>query len=436
MPRHQKPAILGGPKARTKPFPPHPVLGKEERNEVLSVLETGQLSGFIAKPGDAFLGGPKVKALEALFNERFGSRHAVAMNSATSALHAALFAVGVEPGDEVIVPPYTMSASASAIVMCGGIPVFSDIEELFCCLDSRKIEERITPRTKAILVVHLFGGPADMDPILALAKRQKLKVVEDCAQAPGALYKGRPVGTLGDVGVFSFNQHKTITTGEGGVAVTNDARLALKMQLVRNHGEVVADHMEAAKDVPCLGWNYRMTELEAAVGCAQFRKLDRLTTHRVQLADYLTHKLSVFPALTLPKPRKGTTHVYFTYPVRYDEVKAGLSRDFFVKALAAEGIPVGAGYVRPIYLEPMYRNRRIFANSRFPFDLQTGPNLRNYEKGSCPVTERLHDKELFMTGLCRHPLTTRDMDDVARAFEKTFASASAIREEFEKSGRR
>lgn len=421
------PALLGGPRTRTRPFPSHPVLGAEEKNEVLKVLKTGQLSGFIAKPGDSFLGGPQVKRLEALFCRRFGAPHAIAMNSATSALHAALWAMGIEPGDEVIVTPYTMSATAAAILMCGALPVFADVEDKTFGLDPAAIERRITRRTKAIVVVHLYGHPARMSEILAIARKYRLKVLEDCAQAPAAEYKGRLAGLLGDAGVFSLNQHKTITTGEGGVAVTRDAKLALRMQLVRNHGEVVSPHMPEAKDLCVLGWNYRMTELEASVGIGQMAKLDKLTDHRRGLAQELTRLLRGRKGLTLPVEEKDCKHVYFVYPIRYRADETRLSRALFAKALAAEGIPFGEGYVRPIYWDTIYQKKRIFDRSRFPFDRLTGKNAGNYRRGSCPVTERLHTEELVMTGLCRYPLTTRDIRSVADAVHKVLDAAQALR---------
>ena len=419
-------ALLGGPKVRRKPFASHPRLGKEERREVLSVLRSGVLSGFVAAAGDGFLGGPKVRKLERLFCDYFGTPYAVAMNSATSALHAALLAVGIGPGDEVIVPPYTMSATASAVLMCGALPVFVDIEEGAFCLDPEKIEARLTRRTKAILVVHLFGRPARMRQILALAKKHGLQVIEDCAQAPGAKYQGRFAGTLGDVGVFSFNQHKTITTGEGGVAITANKDLALRLQLVRNHGEAVVAKMKEAAAIPCLGWNYRMTELEAAVGAVQFQKLDFLNDHRIRLAEYLTRRLTGMPGLELPGVGKNEEHVYFVYPIRYDAQKAGISRHIFVKALVAEGIPFSEGYVRPLYLEPLYRTKKIFQYSRFPFDSIGQTAAASYQKGSCPVAEQLYDEGLMLTGLCRYPLSFRDMDDVVAAFQKIYANRVAL----------
>jgi len=423
---NQKCALLGGQPARNRAFANHPVMGKEEKKEVLSVLETGLLSGFLGTPGKFFLGGPKVRGLEELFCSAFNIKHAVAMNSATSALHAALLAIGIEPGDEVLVSPYTMSASATAILMCGGIPVFVDIESETYGIDPAKIEERMSPKTKAIVVVHLFGHPAQMKSILKIARKHGLKVVEDSAQSPGARFEDSFAGTVGDVGIFSLNQHKTITSGEGGVAVTPDDEIALKMQLIRNHGEVVSDHMEEAKDIRCLGWNYRMTELEAAVALAQFKKIDFLTDHRIELAHYLNTKLEKFEGLNLPVTKNRCKHVYFVYPIHYEAKKVGLSRALFLKALAAEGVPFGGGYVRPIYYEPIYRDRKIYQKSAFPFDLQSGKNLKNYLKGSCPTTEYYYHEGLILTGLCRYPLTMTDMDDIVHAFEKIFSSVSEL----------
>lgn len=397
-------ALLGGEKSRTKPFTVLPAIGQEERDLVNEVLSSGLLSGFIAQPGDAFLGGPKVRALEKIFCDYFEVPHAVAMNSATAGLHAALIAAGVGAGDEVIVTPYTMSASAVVILMQNAVPVFADIDPANFCLDPADIWRKITPRTKAILVVHLFGKPADMDPILKMAQEKSIFVIEDCAQAPGAVYRGKKAGTLGHIGIFSLNQHKIITTGEGGVAVTRDPELALRMQLARNHGEVVLldmDIPDKQKHADILGWNYRITELEAAVGIGQFKRLDELTEQRIRLAEYLTKQLKAIPGLKVPETAPGERQVYFTYPLRFQAEKAGFSRDKFVEALKAEGIPCAAGYVKPIYWQPVYEKK-------------------NYPKGLCPVTERMYGEELVLLPVCRAPHTEDDMDDAARAIRKIF----------------
>ncbi len=420
-------ALFGGKKIRIKPFPKHPVLDNAEKKEVLEVLESGNLSGFIAKAGEFFLGGAKVKELEKLLVDYFGTKYAMTVNSATAGLHAALAACNIGPGDEVIVPPYTMSASASAILMTNAVPQFVDIRDDIFSLDPTLIERAITSRTKAIVVVHLFGHPAPMDEILAIARKHRLKVIEDCAQSPCAKYKGKYVGTLGDAGVFSFNQHKTITTGEGGVVITNDDQVALKVRLVRNHGEAVVEDMKVNDIVNTLGWNYRMTDTDAAIGIAQFKKLDRLTEHRQRLADFLSKKLRQFKGLTLPATLTGCTHTYFLYAIKYDEKATGIPRESLIKALNAEGIPFGMGYVKPLYLAPLYQRQICYGQNGWPFTSISQDERPSYIKGICPVAERLYEKELIHTGLCYYPVSTKDLEDVVAAFEKIFDHA----EEFE-----
>lgn len=422
-------ALLGGKKIRTKPFPPHPVLGKEERKEVGKVLKTGVLSGFVASGGEFFLGGLQVKKLEEDFKKYFSVKYAVTVNSATAGLHAALAACGVGPADEVIVTPYTMSASSSAILMCNAVPVFTDIEEDIYCLDPAEIEKKITPRTKAILVVHLFGQAADMYKILRMAKKHKLSVIEDTAQSPGAIYKGRYAGTMGTCGVFSLNQHKTITTGEGGVVLTNNSRIADKLRLIRNHGEAVVEGIGEKDIVNTLGWNYRMTELEASVGIAQFKKLNKLTKHRIALAKYLTKRLKEcnFKGIELPLVRKGNKHVYFVYPVKFKEKEVGIKRDTFIKAITAEGIPFAGGYVKPLYLAPLYRKELCYGKKGCPIKCPLYKGKVSYKKGICPVTEKMHYKELILTALCRYPLKRSDIEDIVRAFKKVFDNIDELK---------
>jgi perosamine synthetase len=407
-------ALFNGTKVRSKPFIGTAVIGEEEKQRVNDVLKSGNLSGFIGKAGPGFLGGPQVNEFESIVRDFFCIPFAIAVNSATAGLHAALCACCIKEGDEVIVPPYTMSASATAIVMQNATPVFVDVEDHTFGIDPQKLEKKITNRTRAIVVVHLFGHPAQMDEIMSIAKRHNCFVVEDCAQAPGAVYRDKLVGTIGDIGVFSLNQHKTITCGEGGIAITRDKNLALRMQLVRNHGEAVVGDMERGENDSIIGFNYRMTELEAAVSIGQFKRLETLNDQRIRLAEYLTEQLSKFDALTLPRKENVAKHVYFVYPIRLDETKAGINRDVFVKAISAEGIPFGAGYVKPLYLEPLYQSRKD-AKER-------------YTKGICPVCERLFEKEMMLTAVCRHPHTEDDMNDVVRAFEKVFQNIAELKE--------
>ena len=404
-------AINGGPRVREKAYPPHPIIGDEEKREVLSVLESGHLSTFIAAPGEHFLGGVKIRRFEADFAAYHDVPYAVAFNSATSALHAAVAACGVNPGEEVIVPSYTFTSTATCALMHNAIPVFADIDPEVFCLTADTIKARLTPRTRAVIPVHLFGNMADIDEIVALAAERGLKVIEDCAQAPGATHQGRPSGTIGDCGVFSFQETKNMMTGEGGMLITRNQEIAEVARLVRNHGEMVVDAQPRSYRADILGWGYRMTELEAALGIAQLKKLDALNAVRIDLAERLSTGLREIPGLSPPLVKPQVKHVYYAYPFKYDAAVTGIPRDDFVRAVAAEGIPLAGGYVRPLYFSPLYHENKPFIYRYFGEDV-------SYEPGICPVTESLHESKLILTTICRPPATGPDIDDLIIAIKK------------------
>ncbi|MBZ5559445.1 MAG: DegT/DnrJ/EryC1/StrS family aminotransferase [Acidobacteriia bacterium] len=424
-------AIAGGTPVRTKPVPPHKTTGTEEREAVLRVLDSGYLSLFEGNwTPDApfsFRGGPEVQALEAEWSARYGVAHAVAVNSATSGLYAAMGATGVGPGDEVIVSPYTMSASAACAMVYNAIPVFADVRPDTYALDVDSVRARLSPRTKAIVVVHLLGHPADMDPLMALARERKLMVIEDCAQAHGATYKGRTVGTIGHFGVFSLNVNKTIQCGEGGVVTTADADLALRVQLIRNHAEVVVGQLNRANIVNMLGYNYRMTEIEAAIARVQLTRLDALNAHRLALAAYLTDRLRGCDALEPPHVAPGCTHAYYLYAMTYREDRTGVPRATFLQALKAEGVEFAGGYVQPLYLQPVYQTRQLYGEVGCPFSCPFYDGEVSYAPGLCPTAERLHARDLVTTEMVRAPLTREDMDDIVKAIEKVTANLDELR---------
>lgn len=410
-------ALYGGKPVLKKPLPPPYLIGKEEVAVALKVLKEGPLSDFVGVPGEYFLGGKRVRSLEAAFKKKFKVKHAVSFNSATTALHAAIVALGIGPGDEVIVPPYTMSATAVAVLMNGAVPIFADIDPNTFCLDARSVESAITKRSKAIFVVNLFGQTPDFGKLLPLARKYKLKIIEDNAQGPGAKWRGRHAGTIGDIGVFSFNVHKTIQAGEGGVLVTGNKEYALRAQLCRNHGENLAEAYPEAG--PLIGSNYRMTELTAALCEVQLGKLDFLTKKKLSLVAYLCARLRGIDGLIVPPVHKDNTHVYYVFALKVDEKKLGISRDKLAAAMTAEGFPMSKGYLEPLYLLPVFQKRQAFNKTHFPFDYRG--MKQNYKKGICPVAERLQEKEFTQTMLCQHPRTRRDIDRFIEALHKVLA---------------
>jgi len=414
-------AICGGTKVRNSPFPKHPIIGDEEKKQVLEVLESGNLSTFIASAGENFLGGKKIREFEQKFCQKINTKYGVAFNSATSALHAAVVSVGVKPGQEVIVPPFTFTSTATSSLMHNAIPVFCDVKPDTYCLDPTKLSDVLSDLTSAIIPVHLFGHACDMDEIMQFAKKHDLKVIEDCAQSPGGQYKNKNLGTIGDCSVFSFQETKNIMTGEGGMLTTNDDEIAKIARMVRNHGEVVQpDLKQRTYKSEILGWGYRMTELEAAVGIAQISKMDYLNDERIKLCNYLSSEINKLPGFKHTK-YEFVKHVYYVFAFSYDEKIVGIKRDLFCKALNAEGIPCFAGYVKPLYLNPLYTEKRAFA-----FKHYTG-NVK-YQKGICPISESLHEKELIGTIVARPPATTKDMDDIINAIKKIIRNKDELDE--------
>ena len=421
-------ALFGGEPVRKKLFPGHNPIGMEEKQAAIEVIESGVLSRFLGSWHPDFYGGEKVRALEKAWADFVGAAHAVSFNSNTSGLFAAVGAAGVGPGDEVIVSPYTMSATATAVIGYNAVPVFADIQDDIFCLDPVSIRERITPRTKAIIVVHLFGHPADMDAILEIARQHNLVVIEDAAQSPGAIYKGRMVGTLGDITVFSLNYHKHIHTGEGGIATTNSEYYTERLQLIRNHGEAVVGSKGVTNIVNTFGFNLRLGEIPAAIGFVQLAKLPRLLEQRIQNADYLSKYIGDLPGIKGPVVYPGCKHVYYVQPFLFDADVVGVSRERFVEAVCAE-LPTAedrdwhlaySGYGTPLYLQPMYQQRIAYGPSGCPFNCPWYKGSTDYQKGVCPVTERIEEKQLIGTEFMRPPANLEDMADVVSAFEKVY----------------
>jgi perosamine synthetase len=433
----QKLSLFGGVPVRQEPFPAYQVIGEAEKRAAIRVLDSGILSQFLGAWHPDFFGGAEVQAFEKEWKSLSGTSHAISVNSNTSGLYAAVGAAGVGPGDEVIVSPYTMAASATAAIIFQGIPVFADVDPKTYSISAATIEPLITSRTKAIIVVHIFGQSADMDPIMDLAHKHNLIVIEDCAQAPFATYKSRPVGSLGHMGVFSLNYHKHIHTGEGGVVTTDDDYFAERLQLIRNHAEAVVERKGVNDLTNMVGFNFRLGEIEAAIGREQLLKGKQLILKRKENVQYLESKLQNLEGLTMPQIGAAGDHVYYVHALDYDEVKTGVPRSLIVSALKkelpgtklreAEGALIGEGYVRPLYLLPMFQKQIAFGGKGYPFVSPLYSGKTNFSRGICPNAERAHFSRVITHEMMRPGMTKADLDDVATAFHKVWHSLAELR---------
>ncbi len=470
-------AINSGEKIRNKPFPRQLTVGKNEIDAVVKVMEGGILSGYRGSWNDAFFGGPEVKKLEREWAELHNVEHAISVNSATSGLQVACGAIGLKPGDEVIVTPWSMSCSATAPLVWGAIPVFADIEHSYYCLDPESIKSKITKKTKAIIVVSLFGQPYNYEAINKIAKEHNLFIIEDAAQAlmsegeveeANGLVHRKYAGTFGDIGVFSFTQGKHLTCGEGGMIITDNANLAQRCRLIRNHAEAVIQGMDETAlsrlgdgiDNNMLGYNMRMTEINAAIINSLISKresilmrdmedvviqpkqstLDAYVQMRRENAEFIYNALSDIPAIKASPIRKNCTHSFYVQAFHWDSTQAdGLHRDKFIQAVRAElvpdegreaeGVPIGCGYIQPLYLFPLFQRRKLYGHIDFPFNFYTGNGTKleeNYKEGSCPTAEKLWKDELFLSLYHRCPLTHEDRMDVVNAFHKVWENKEEL----------
>jgi perosamine synthetase len=308
-----------------------PIIGEAEKSAVLEVLESGQLAQ-----------GPRTEQLEARFAEIVGTRHAVATSSGTTALHLALLAHGIGPGDEVITSPFTFIASVNSILYTGAQPVFADVQLDTFNIDPARVERVCTPRTRAIMPVHLYGYPCNLDPLLAIARQWGVAIIEDCAQAIGATYFGKPVGSFG-TGVFSLYATKNIMAGEGGMITTDSASVAERARLLRGHG------MRRRYEHEVLGYNFRLSDLHAAIGLAQLDRLAELTDRRRAHAAYLTDRLT---SVIAPGVEPGYGHVWHQYTVR---VNGRRDRDAAMQQLSTAGVGTGVFYPLPAHHQPHLR---------------------------------------------------------------------------------
>lgn len=419
-------ALLGGPRSIPRKFRKYNSIGREEEEAAISVIRSGVLSRYIGAWDKDFIGGPKVVEFENLAANYFGVRHAITVNSWTSGLVAAVGAIGIEPGDEVIVTPWTMTATASAILHWSGLPIFADIDPDTFNLCPRSIEKNISPYTRAIIVADIFGQSADIDEIMDIAEKNNLKVISDTAQAPGALYKGRFAGTCAHVGGYSLNYHKHIHTGEGGILVTNDDRIANRLRLIRNHAEAVVEGMGIDDISNMVGHNFRLGEIECAIGIEQLKKLEKIVKTRQMLANRLSRGICNLPGLRVPVVKQDRSHVYYVYPMQIDTNYLKISRDRICDALVAEGVDVSRRY-QNIHLLPLYQKKIAFGNKGFPWFSGIAHRDISYKKGICPIAENLNDSIYMGIGMCVYDFNLEDIDMIVFAFHKVWGQLDSLR---------
>ena len=419
-------AIHGGPKTINKEFSKYNSIGKEELGAVIDVMNSGVLSQFLGEWSPDFYWGRKVQEFERNCEKYFDVKHAICVNSWTSGLIAALGAISLEPGDEVIVSPWTMSASATAILHWNGIPVFADIEMDTYGLDPESVEKNISPYTKAIMVVDIFGHSAKMDEILRIAKKYNLRVISDTAQSPGSMYKGKYSGTLADIGGFSLNYHKHIHTGEGGILVTNSDELAERMQLIRNHAEAVVKKKGTTDLVNMIGYNFRMGELEAAIGIEQLKKLNSFVGSRQAAAKRLASGIAGLRGLKVPIIDEDCSHSFYAFPMQVDTEDIGVKREFLHAALVAEGVKIADKYAN-IHLLPIFQKKIAYGSKGFPWNSEVCRRDISYKKGICPNAEFLQDYSFMVIGMCTTEMSSEEIDYIISAFKKVWANLIQLR---------
>ena len=357
----------------------NPNVGEEEARAVYEVVKSGWLNE-----------GKKVAEFEINFAEYIGTKYAVAFFNGTVALHAVLQALNIKSGDEVIVPSFTFISTANSVLFTGAKPVFADIDEKTFNISPEDVDEKVTEKTKAIIPVHYGGQAADMAPLIEVAKDNRLFLVEDAAEAHGAEYSGQKVGSFGIAGMFSFTPTKNITTGEGGMITTNDSKLAEKLRLLKNHGQI------AQYDHTMLGYNYRMTEMQGAIGIEQLKKLPDIILNKQKNQEYLSAKLSKIKGITPPYVASNCNHVYMLYTIKVDKELFGINRDLLMTKLHENGI-ASKIYFPPVHKQTMYKNLK--------FEM------------TLPVTEEVSDKIVSLP--CHSKLNIKELDYIVEIINKT-----------------
>lgn len=402
-------ALYGGERLKKTPFGTGKRFGKAELKQLEEALEQNTLF---------YWAGNKVKDFTKKFANMYGTDYCVATSSGTAAIHVALGAVGVTAGDEVITSPITDMGSIIGILYQNAVPIFAELDPHTYNMSAKSIEEKITDKTKAIVVVHLAGNAADMDPIMEVAQKYNVKVIEDCAQSYLCYYKERLVGTIGDVGCFSLNDFKQISTGDGGMLLVKDEALYRRaLRFADKNYDRLSNDPAAMRKVEYLAPNYRMTELQGAVALAQLDKLEQICSKRNEYGDKITEGIKDLPGIYPPEVIEGGKSSYWFYMFRINEKEVKVSRDEFSRALAAEGIPNLQGYIPAcVYEYDLLVNKNVFSGSDLPFSINHSSDEVKYYKGMCPVAEEILNTAIRIN--INEFFTPKDIDDIIKAIKK------------------
>lgn len=390
-------------------------IGKEELSAAINVLKRGKLSEYIAGNNEFFYGGKNVRKFEQYLKKFYKVKYAITLNSWTSGLIAAIGALNIEPGDEIITTPWTMCACATSILQWNAIPVFADIKKENFCIDPQSIKKKISNKTKAILIVDIFGVSSDIKEIKKVIKGRNIKLITDSAQTPYHYYKNRLAGTLTDIGGFSLNCHKHINTGEGGIVVTNNKKLAERVCLIRNHGESKIKINEKLNNI--IGYNFRMGEIEAAIGLSQYKKLKKIIKDRSRLFNFLAKELELLNYLSVPTSNYKLNN-YYIFPILLNTKKIKYSRKFIIKELEKEGMQgLREGYMN-INMLPIFQKKIAYGSNHYPWSLVNKKIV--YKSSDCPVAEELHNKSFIAFHVCLYSFNYKDIKKIISTFKKVW----------------
>lgn len=393
-------------------------LNEKDYKKVLRLdsLSAGKLKDLEVR----FLGGKYVRNLESDVAKKFKIKFCISANSATSCLHMALAAINVGPGDEVLVPSMSFNSTATSILYVNAIPKFVEVKNDTFCIDPVDIEKKITKNTKAIIVVHLGGNSADMDAILKISKKFKIPIIEDAAQAPGCKFKNKYVGTIGDIGILSLTETKNITSGEGGLLLTNNSNYALRSRLIRNHGEGVMPNNLRRKDYEnIIGMNYRLTELQAVIAIEQFANLNKVNSLRKKNSNYLIKGLKIFKKFLIPQKIEKKTE-YYPYILKFLwKGNNVLKKSILLKELNSAGIPFTGGYERMMHENPIFSKLTAYKNGCPYFCSSNKKIIKRYGKNTLPISEKLNENFLWFKFI-HPPNNIKHMNYIISNFHKIF----------------